>query len=589
MSNADANTLWARALADELARSGVTEVCLAPGSRSTALVLAFAADGRFKLRVHLDERSAAFFALGVGKASGRPAVVLTTSGTAAANLFPAVIEAAQAEVPLLVLTADRPHRLRGADANQAIDQIRLYGGYPRAFHEMALPSLDPADLRHLRTVACRAVADAVGLPAGPVHLNLPFDKPLEPAAGDPAEHLRDAHPLAADGRPDGAPFVRVDAAVPRAAADEIDALLELVRTCPKGLIVAGPTSRPHETADAVIRLAAATGYPLLADPLSGARYHPSHGATVVPAYDLFLRDAAIRDGLAPDLILRVGASPTSAALQKYLFHHSGVRHVVVDPAGRWKGHGAVETDYIRADAGDTCRRLESLVRGQASQEWRELWERAGHAALEVLSQGSPGDEARVAASITADLPPAATLFISSSMPIRDVDAFGTRREEHLTALGNRGASGIDGIVSSAFGVAAATEGPTVCLLGDVAFFHDQNGMLWSREDDADVVFVLIDNDGGGIFHMLPVREHEPHFTPLFATPHGLDFRHVAELHGVPFQDVTADELSSALKGALGAGGTRILRVRTEREAERRARAAIGKAVVQSVVNELNHS
>jgi len=327
MNDASANTVWARSLADELARAGVTDVCMAPGSRSTVLVLAFAADGRFKIRVHLDERSAAFFALGVGKASGRPAVVVTTSGTAAANVFPAVIEASQAEVPLIVLTADRPHRLRGADANQAIDQIGLYGGYPRAFHEMALPTLDARDLRHLRTVACRAVADALGLPAGPVHLNLPFDKPLEPAEGDPAEELRVQDPLAADGRPDGAPFVTVGSAVPGAADDQIDAILELVKEYPRGLIVAGPSSHAHDTAEAVVKLAAATGYPLLADALSGARYHASHGATVVPAYDLFLRDERVRERLAPDLILRVGNGPTSAALQKYLFHHSGVRHV----------------------------------------------------------------------------------------------------------------------------------------------------------------------------------------------------------------------------------------------------------------------
>jgi len=586
VNEAAANTVWARTLADELARCGVKEVCLAPGSRSTALVLAFAADGRFRLRVHLDERSASFFALGVGKATGTPAVVVTTSGTAAANLYPAVIEAAQADVPLIVLTADRPHRLRGADANQAIDQVGLYGTYPRAFHEMAPPSLDPRALRHLRTVACRAVADALGLPAGPVHLNLPFDKPLEPASGDPGEGLRAENPLAVDGRPDGEPFVRVGAAVPRASAEEIDALLELVKRHAKGVIIAGPAPRPDETAEWVIKLAAATGYPLLADPLSGARYRPGHGAAVVPAYDLFLRDAAIRARLVPDLILRVGAGPTSAALQKYLFDHNGVRHVVVDPAGRWKGHGAVETDYLQAHAGDAFARLEPRVQRHAEPEWRQDWQRAGDAAVTVLSEEDPGDEGRVAATVTAALPPAAHLFISSSMPIRDVDAFASPRSELLNALGNRGASGIDGVVSSAFGVAAATEGPTVCLLGDLAFFHDQNGLLWSREADASVVFVLVDNDGGGIFHMLPVREQEPHFTPLFATPHGLDFTHVAELHGVPFEDVAPAELSASLEKALDAGGTRILRVRTERDAGQRARAAIADAVCRSALEAL---
>jgi 2-succinyl-5-enolpyruvyl-6-hydroxy-3-cyclohexene-1-carboxylate synthase len=569
-----------------MARCGVTEVCLAPGSRSTPLVLAFAAHGKLKIRVHVDERSAAFFALGVGKASGLPAIMITTSGTAAANVFPAVIEAAQAEVPLIVLTADRPHRLRGADANQAIDQIGLYGRYPRAFHEMAPPSLDARDLRHLRTVACRAVADAVGVPAGPVHLNQPFDKPFEPLAGGSSQDPDGGESPPSVERPDGVPFVAVGPRVPRASESEIDLLVDLMARHPWGLIVTGPSSARGDAADAVLQLAAATGYPLLADPLSGARFHPSHGATVVPAYDLFLGDAGVRDRLAPDLIVRFGAAPTSAALQKYLFHHNGVRHVVVDAAGRWKGHAAVETDYIRADAADTSARLAEKVAMPVEPSWREDWQRAGQAAVDMISQQSPGDEGRVAATLAAALPSSSSLFISNSMPVRDIDAFGLPREDHVLVLGNRGASGIDGVVSSAFGAAAATAGRMVCLIGDLAFLHDQNGMLWSRESDASVVFVLVDNDGGGIFHMLPVREHEPHFTPLFATPHGLDFRHVAQLHGVPFRDVTPAELSGALEGALGVAGTQILRVRTDRDAGRRARGAIADAVARSVLSAL---
>jgi 2-succinyl-5-enolpyruvyl-6-hydroxy-3-cyclohexene-1-carboxylate synthase len=616
VSVAAANTVWCRALADEMARSGVVDVCLSPGSRSTPLVLAFAADGRFRLRVHLDERSSAFFALGVGKASGRPAVVITTSGTAAANVYPAVVEAAQAEVPLIVLTADRPHRLRGADANQTIDQVRLYGSYPRSFHDLAPPTLDPRALRHLRTLVCRTVADAVAHPAGPVHLNLPFDKPFEPepaepgsgasepgeaatgeaatgeaatgeaAPGEAATELGGEDPLALAGRPDGDPFVRVGTAVPRASDEEIGAVAELMNAHPRGILVAGPSPRPDETAEAVARLAAATGYPLLADPLSGARYGPSHGAVVVAAYDLFLRNAEVRERLTPELIVRVGASPTSAALQKCLFHWSGVRHVVMDPAGRWKGHGAVETDYVKAHAGDACHRLESKVAPPALSSWQKRWWKAGEAARAALSQGSLGDESRVAAALTRALPAEAVLFVSSSMPIRDVDAFGLPRHEPLRVLGNRGASGIDGVVSSAFGAAAATGRPTVCLVGDLAFFHDQNGMLWSRETDADVVFVLVDNDGGGIFHMLPVRDQEPHFTPLFATPHGLDFRHVAELHGIALDDVAAEDVPEAVGRALEAGGTRIVRVSTQRDAEQRARGGIAESVGRSVLQAL---
>jgi 2-succinyl-5-enolpyruvyl-6-hydroxy-3-cyclohexene-1-carboxylate synthase len=310
MSRAAANTVWARSFADELARTGIRDVILAPGSRSTPLVLAFARDGRFRIRVHLDERSAAFFALGVGKAGGAPAVMLTTSGTAAANVFPAVVEAGESEVPLLVLTADRPPRLRGADANQTVDQLRLYGRHARAFFDAPSPELGGPELRHLRTLACRAVAASLGPPAGPVHVNFPFDKPLEPV--EPPESFAREHPLALGGRPDGAPFVEVTAGRRSAPEKELAAVAELLAT-ERGVIVAGPCPEPARLGPAVWDLAAGTGFPVLADPLSGARYGAARGAHVVAAYDLFLRDRAVMDRLAPSLVLRVGASPTSAA------------------------------------------------------------------------------------------------------------------------------------------------------------------------------------------------------------------------------------------------------------------------------------
>jgi 2-succinyl-5-enolpyruvyl-6-hydroxy-3-cyclohexene-1-carboxylate synthase len=599
--SASATTAWARSIADELARCGVRDVVLAPGSRSTPLVLAFAADGRFRLRVHLDERSAAFFALGVGKASRRPAVVVTTSGTAAANLFPAVVEAAMAEVPLLLLTADRPSRLRDADANQAIDQVRLFGGYPRAFFDLATPVLEAPALRHLRAVTCRAVAAATGAPAGPVHLNIPFDKPLEPVENDEdlAAFAAD-HPLAASGHPGGEPFVRVRTAPARAGDDEITELATLLAESPRTLIVAGPTPEPAAVGAAVRTLAEAVGCPVLADPLSGARYGDPGGACVVGAYDLYLRDAAIRSELEPTLVVRVGTSPTSAALQEYLLGHGGPRQVVVDAGWRWKDHGTAATDYLRADPTDALLRAAEAFRRSgaagsavatgaagdlsgARAAWRELWSRAESVARAAVSEaaGEP-HEGDVLAAVAQAVPEGGTLFVSSSMPVRDLDAYGAPRTSPLRALANRGASGIDGIVSSAFGVASTTGEPVTCVLGDVAFFHDQNGLLWAREPDAHVVFVLIDNDGGGIFHMLPVRDHQPHFEPLFATPHGLNLRHAAEMHGVTMEDIPVGEVGAALMRALGEGTSRILRVRTVRAANQSRHAEVAAAVVSRV-------
>ena len=580
MSDAAANTAWARAFVDELARAGVREVALAPGSRSTPLVMAFTADGRFRPRVHLDERSAAFFALGAGKASGIPAVVLTTSGTAAANVYPAVVEAWAAEVPLLVVTADRPPRLRGADANQTIDQVRMFGGYVRDFFETPEPALEGPALRHLRALAGRAVASAVGLPGGPVQVNFPFDKPLEPVAVP--ESFVAAHPLAARGRAGGEPFVSVTRARAQPSVPELESLREEIASA-RGVIVVGPCAEPARVGPAVRELAASTGFPVLADPLSGARFGPANGAYCVAAYDLFLRDALTVERLRPSVVVRVGASPTSASLLSWLLHHNGVQQVVIDAGGRWKDHLATATRYVHADQADTLRALAARATHTGSPEWEALWRSVESAALEALSpmRGTllEGD---IWGAVLSSMTEGSTLFVSNSMPVRDLDSLGLPREEGLEVLGNRGASGIDGIVSTAFGIASQRRGRTVCVTGDVAFFHDQNGLLWSREPDAAVTFVLVDNDGGGIFHALPVAEHEPQFTTYFATPHGLDFRHTAALYGVELEDASVGDLGESVEKAMAAGGTRILRVRLERAASHQRRQELVEAVARAV-------
>ena len=580
MSSGADTTLWVRAFCDELARAGVREVVVAPGSRSTPLVMAFDAHEHFNVRVHLDERSAAFFALGVGKASGVPAVLVTTSGTATASAFPAVIEAAQSEAPLLVLTADRPHHLRDSDANQAIDQLRLFGPYAKDFFEVAPPLVEDAALRHLRSLAARTVASAKGAPAGAVHVNFPLDKPLEPIEGH--GDFMAKHPSAGAGRSSGEPFVQVESGRRQVSADTLEALLDALDT-PRGVIVLGPSPDPLGSGEAALRLAAAIGCPLLADPLSGARFAPSRGAHVVAGYDLLLRAPDVCAALEPSLVLRVGASPTSTALLGWLQHNDGVRQIVIDGGGRWKDHGATATEYVHADPAATLHALAESAEANAHEDWRELWRSAESAVREAVhsARGEP-HEGDVLATVAAAVPEGANLFVSSSMPVRDLDAFGAPRDETVRVFGNRGASGIDGIVSTAFGVAAATGAPTVCVIGDVALFHDQNGLLWSREPDAQVVFVLIDNDGGGIFHLLPIAEHDPAFTKYFATPHGLDFRHVAEMYDIDFTDSEIEVLDSALAIGLESGRTCIVRVRTNRETNTRRHREISDAVTEAV-------
>jgi 2-succinyl-5-enolpyruvyl-6-hydroxy-3-cyclohexene-1-carboxylate synthase len=303
----------------------------------------------------------------------------------------------------------------------------------------------------------------------------------------------------------------------------------------------------------------------------------------VAGYDLFLRDSAAVERLRPSVIVRVGASPTSASLQSWMLHHNGVPHVVIDAGGRWKDHGATATRYVHADPSDTLRALAARATHTASPEWGELWRSVESAALEALST-MRGEliEGDVWGAVLASLSKGSTLFVSNSMPVRDLDALALPREEGLEVMANRGASGIDGIVSTALGVASQRPGPTVCVLGDLALLHDQNGLLWSREEDVAVTFVLIDNDGGGIFHELPVVTHEPHFTRYFATPHGLDFRHAAALHGLEVEDVAVADLHESLEKAIAAEGTRILRVRTDRSASHQRRVDLVQAVSHSV-------
>jgi len=517
------NELWAIVLLDELARGGVQEIIVSPGSRSTPLVLAAAQDPRFRLSVQIDERSAGFLALGVGKGTGRPAAVITTSGTAVANLLPAVVEGAQSETPLLLLTADRPAKLRGADANQTIDQVGIFGGYLRFEAELSPAELSEEALRHLRMTAARALAAAIGDPGGPVHLNLPFDKPLEPIElpGELPGGMAAGATLGSGGRGGGAPFVGTDPFRPPPTPGQMVELREaLTRAC-RPLLVGGIVPRPGEVGPCLRGVGEALGVPVLADLLSGAR-----GGSVIGGYDAILRSTDLRRDLLPDLIVRVGAAPTSSTLGEWLASLD-VPHLLIDSGGRWKDHSGTVTHRVQADPATL---LEALLVAPPSMEmepgWLERWsvaERALRGVLELQAlDGIPTFEGMLLRGVAADpLPPGGLLFVSNSMPVRDLDTFlpeGLPSGE--VALGNRGASGIDGIVSTAAGISLGTGRPVLALLGDLALLHDSNGLSALALPGVQLVLAVVNNDGGGIFHLLPIRGYEPAFTPFFATPHG---------------------------------------------------------------------
>jgi 2-succinyl-5-enolpyruvyl-6-hydroxy-3-cyclohexene-1-carboxylate synthase len=695
--------LLLRAFVDELARCGLREACTSPGSRCAPLALSLAREPRLRCYSHIDERCAGFFALGLAKASGRPVAVTCTSGTAAAELLPAAIEAHEAGVPMLILTADRPPELRENGAGQTIDQIKLYGGAAKWFFEVGVQELSPREhepsaggerasdapepgggeaagrpgshveqrLRWMRTLACRAYWRSLEGRPGVVHLNFPLREPLVSDEGGPLPHD-------GTGRPDGIPYVRRPTAR-LYAPDAMAELSTLLAARTRGVVVAGRHERlasttgaegatpPRSVGQAAARFCAVSRWPLLADPLSGAR----RGEAAVAHYDALLRDHAFAAGMRPDVVIRVGALPTSKPLRRWLAGLRDVPQVLLDAEGDWQdpetmlcGSLAVEparalaqlTDELRGVGGVGGAResapgtggLTDELRGvggvggarestsgtgglgatlaPADPDWLASWrsadERAAEAILGVL--GAEGlSEPAVAAELGVLLPEGATLFVASSMPVRDIESFWPVRADPPGVLCNRGANGIDGTVSSAFGAAAEGRGPVVLLIGDVALAHDIGGLIAARRLELDLTIVLIDNGGGGIFDFLPLAgapmareragsgsgarqagadiareragggegaghagadagepaggrdrsgardavDREDLYTRHIATPTGLDFALAAKLYGLEHEAV-ADVISfrAALERALTPRprGSRIIEVRTDR-------------------------
>ena len=570
----DVATAFARALVDEWARAGVLVAALAPGSRSTPLALALAGDDRLRLEVFLDERSAAYFALGAAKASGRPAVVLTTSGTAATLLHPAVVEARQSRTPLIACTADRPPELRDTGANQAIDQLKLFGDTVRWFAEVGVPADVAGAGRYWRSLASRAVAEAQGPPAGPVHLNLAFREPLVPS-GEPVAEV--------PGRPDGAPWVTSTARRPPPHADDVERLAEAVAAAPRGILLAG--SGAGARAETVGRFAQAAGWPVLADTVSGLR----SGPLAVSAYDPLLRVPGFADAHRPELVVRLGAAPTGRAASGWLDH--SVRQVLVDPDGAWPDPQRSVSERVVADADALLDAVTAALPpagpAEPADRWLEGWRAAEASARRVLdalldSWDTPF-EGRVARDLVAALPEAATLVAGSSMPVRDLESFAAPRGG-LRLVANRGASGIEGFASTVLGAAAAGGGPVAALCGDLTLLHDLGGLLGAARRGLDATIVVLDNDGGGIFSFLPQVVLGDDFERLFGTPHGVDLVAVAAAVGVPaVRAERAAEVVPAVDQARADGGVRLVVVPTERadnaarhdEAWQAVEAAIG--------------
>lgn len=558
MNYTEALTRYTANFIDELVARGVRDVVVSPGSRSTPLAVLVAEHEEIEDWVVIDERSAGYFALGIAQATDRPVALVCTSGTAVANYFPAVVEAYYARVPLLVLTADRPHELRDIGASQTIDQIKMFGHFVKGSFEMAPPKADEASLAYVRNRASRAVKRSLLDNPGPVHVNFPFDEPLMPDITLPNLWQRQK------GQEKTEWFVG------RKQLDELMLveLLERIESKEKGLIVCGP-QRDKVLVDELIQLSDKLRIPILADPLSQLRTTPYVKNTVMGSYDAYLRSEKVRQGMKPDYILRFGAMPISKHLSFYLKEHADVPQYIIENYDHVREPLNVSSNYIVADGARLCKALNQRVSPNRKQTtaWFEKWLKMENEARNVLSQGMVQGqltEGRVSQIVLDSLEDGSHFFVANSMPVRDVDTFLIPTSKDIRLYANRGVSGIDGTLSSAIGVAATGKKVTL-LIGDLSFYHDLNSLFIAKRYELPITIILINNNGGGIFSFLPQAKEEKHFEHLFGTPLNIDFAHAVEMYeGDYFLVEKEEELKEVLLKDKKRKGFSVIEVQTDR-------------------------
>lgn len=542
---------------DGLASSGLTDVVLSPGSRSTPLALTFCEHTDIKEWMIIDERSAAFFALGIAKKTNRPVALVCTSGTAAANYYPAIVEARLSRVPLIVLTTDRPHELRDVGAPQAIDQMHMFRNEVKWFQEMALPEGTPSMCAYVRQKAIRSTHIAASGNPGPVHLNFPFREPLVP------DFTVDG--LWTDEEIDSNVHLPLEG-VKTLQREQLQPLLQMLSNQKRGVIVCGPQVDPT-FATVLAELASVWNLPLLVDPLSQVRQGTHEKDAIIDGYDAILRTKKVRESLIPDFIIRFGAMPVSKAYLFYVQEHANVPQFVVENNGGYREPSNTLPHFIYADQKQVAQLLiDAENKPKSEAEWLHKWKELNaiaqkHVQIRIKDEITEGSVVRY---IHQFIPRETTFFIGNSMAIRDVDTFFTVSDKELSMLANRGANGIDGVISSAIG--AATTGTRVTLLiGDLSFYHDMNGLLATRLYALDITIVLVNNNGGGIFSFLPQANDPKHFEALFGTPSHLDFKYATEMyHGVYERPETNDSFAKALKESYQRSGLTVIEARTER-------------------------
>ena len=571
------NVLWSRIFTDELIRSGLDTVIIAPGSHSTPLVLAFE-KSKIEMYSIVDERSAGFFALGVAKATQKPVAVVCTSGTAVANLFPAILEAVESHSPLILLTADRPHELRKSGANQTMDQIKLFNDKVKWFIDVKEPSssFEERTVRYLRTTACRVYDLACSNPKGVIHANFPFTKPLEPATRDELSKIKSMSMSESwFAKKDPEPYTRFYTGKLRLSKCEIDSLCNLLSSKRKGIIIAGQMDGNNERIRELMHeLSRILRFPIFADPFSQLRFSIEGAERVIGGYESFFQSQVIRDRVKPEIIIQFGKSPTSKYLLLFLEEKRACERILISSSGRWEdeAHGlskVVTADYeiLLKSLIETLKILrksgsENSLLASIQNIEKEYWNY-----LKLYFQRySKEVDIMLYLSLFSCLPDNSLIFGSNSLPVRHVDQFGKPINKNFTIFGNRGVSGIDGNISTFAGIMKNSKQANILLIGDIAFLHDINSLLTLVKYNLNLKIILFNNSGGGIFTRLPIRTFNPEFKEYFLTPQQSDFSATQAMFGISYICIEKiRELKAILLKELSVFRPAIIEVQTNAE------------------------
>lgn len=556
MSDNLALTHYLATFIEGLVTAGVEDVVISPGSRSTPIAILMEEHPSLKTWINIDERSAAFFALGIAKAGRKPVALLCTSGTAAANYFPAIVEATHSKVPLIVLTADRPHELRDVGAPQAINQIDLYGKYSKWFVEMAIPESTTNLLQYANTVANRAVATSLSSPAGVVHLNFPLREPLVPNLEELQWNLLETKKVVVQNNRQHLP-------------EEAVSLLKEIADKERGIIICGPHDQ-EGFPEAVTQLAEKLGYPILADPLSQLRSGSHPKDMIIDSYDTILKSSLLFKELKPTVILRLGAMPVSKVLMQFITQSEASYQFIIDQDEGWRDPTLTGTHFVHMNEIDFCIQASEVIdERRKNMEYFQHWKKANEIVKPVL-QSKVTDfhfEGDIVRYLVHTMEDDIGLFIGNSMPIRDIDTFFMVNEKNIRLFANRGANGIDGLTSTALGVSTKVR-RLILLVGDLTFYHDLNGLLASKLHNLPITIILVNNNGGGIFSFLPQSKEEKHFEQLFGTPVDLDYEKVVSMYNGRFTRVqTWTEFEEEVRYSLQANQLSVIEVPTAPRSE----------------------